>query len=72
VAEWFPRKERSVGIGYFNAGTSLGAAVALPIVTWLMPAIQLARGIRSHRAASLLWAAAWWLLYREAGPIIRH
>ena len=28
VAEWFPRKERSVGIGYFNAGTSFGAAHA--------------------------------------------
>lgn len=25
VAEWFPDKEKSVAVGYFNAGTSLGA-----------------------------------------------
>ena len=25
ISEWFPAKERSVAVGYFNAGTSLGA-----------------------------------------------
>jgi ACS family hexuronate transporter-like MFS transporter len=64
VAEWFPRKERSVGIGYFNAGTSLGAAVTLPIVTWLMLHYNWRVAFAVTGALSLIWAAAWWLLYR--------
>jgi len=31
VAEWFPDKEKSVAVGYFNAGTSLGALLAPPV-----------------------------------------
>jgi ACS family hexuronate transporter-like MFS transporter len=64
VAEWFPRKERSVGIGYFNAGTSFGAALAPPIVIWLTLHYNWRVAFAVTGAASLLWAAAWWLLYR--------
>ena len=64
VSEWFPRKERSVGIGYFNAGTSLGAAVTLPIVTWLMLHYNWRVAFAVTGASSLIWAAAWWLFYR--------
>ena len=32
VAEWFPNKEKSVAVGYFNAGTSLGSLLAPPLV----------------------------------------
>lgn len=33
-AEWFPLKERALAIGIFNAGTSIGAAVAVPLLTF--------------------------------------
>ena len=32
IAEWFPARERSVATGWFNAGTSLGALIAPPLV----------------------------------------
>ena len=35
VGQWFPASERSVAVGYFNAGTSLGALIAPPVVIWL-------------------------------------
>src|SRR6478672_10561843 len=35
ISEWFPAKERSVAVGYFNAGTSLGALLAPPLVIWI-------------------------------------
>lgn len=35
VAEWFPRKERALATGIFNAGTNIGAVVAYPVVGWL-------------------------------------
>ncbi len=33
--EWFPLKERALAIGIFNAGTAIGAAIAVPIVSFL-------------------------------------
>src|ERR1051325_8952652 len=35
VGEWFPARQRALGIGIFNAGSSLGSAIAPPVVTWL-------------------------------------
>lgn len=33
--EWFPLKERALSIGLFNAGTAIGAAIAVPLVSFL-------------------------------------
>ncbi len=63
VSEWFPAKDRSVAIGYFNAGTSLGALLAPPVVIGL----SLAYGWRSAfvvtGAIGLVWAVAWYIFY---------
>jgi ACS family hexuronate transporter-like MFS transporter len=63
VSEWFAPKDRSVAVGYFNAGTSLGAMIAPPVVIWL----SLTYGWRSAfvvtGAVGLVWALAWYLLY---------
>jgi len=34
-AEWFPAKERAMAMGIFNAGASIGALVAPPIIVWV-------------------------------------
>ena len=36
VAEWFPKKERALATGLFNAGTSVGVVSALIIVPWIL------------------------------------
>ncbi len=36
VAEWFPKRERALATGIFNAGTNVGAVAAYPIVGWLL------------------------------------
>ncbi len=36
VAEWFPKRERALATGLFNAGTNVGAVVAYPIVGYLL------------------------------------
>ena len=65
IAEWFPARERSVATGWFNAGTSLGALIAPPIVI----AVSLAAGWRMAfvvtGALGLVWAAGWYLFYRS-------
>ncbi|WP_125483298.1 MFS transporter, partial [Caballeronia choica] len=36
TSEWFPAKERSVAIGWFNIGSSVGALLAPPLVVWAL------------------------------------
>src|SRR5215470_620538 len=63
VAEWFPRKERALATGIFNAGTNMGAILAPLIVPW----ITLQFGWRwAFIATGLLgvpWLIAWLATY---------
>ncbi len=64
VAEWFPANQRALGVGIFNSGSSLGSALAPPMVAWL----TLTWGWRSAfvftGALGLLWLAAWLVIYQ--------
>jgi ACS family hexuronate transporter-like MFS transporter len=65
VAEWFPRRERALATGIFNAGTNVGALVTpiiVPIVTYRYgwPGAFIATG-----ALGFAWLAVWWLLYDQ-------
>lgn len=64
VAEWFPDKEKSIAVGYFNSGTSLGALLAPPLAIF----ISLHYGWRAAfvltSALGFVWAALWYACYR--------
>jgi len=63
-AEWFPRHERALAQGIFNAGASLGAVISAPLVALL----YLQFGWRSTyvliSGAALLWLVPWWFCAR--------
>lgn len=67
VAEWFPKKERALANGLFNAGSNVGAILA-PLVVLLIVSNDgknwqfafLVTGI-----LSLLWVILWWKTYRK-------
>jgi ACS family hexuronate transporter-like MFS transporter len=65
VTEWFPKKERALATGIFNAGSNVGAILAPLIV----PAITIAYGWRMAfvitGVGSLVWLIAWLGLYRR-------
>jgi MFS transporter, ACS family, hexuronate transporter len=65
VADWFPRKERALATGIFNAGTSVGA-MATPL---LVPWITLRWGWRwafvGTGALGVLWLVLWLTFYRK-------
>ena len=63
VAEWFPPAQRALGIGIFNAGSSLGSALAPPVVAWVTIAYGWRTAFVVTGAAGLAWLAAWWWLY---------
>ena len=67
VAEWFPGRERSVAIGYFNAGTSLGAMLAPPLVVWSALHYNWRAAFVITGLLGIPWAAAWWFFSRSPG-----
>lgn len=65
ASEWFPAKERSIAVGYFNVGSSIGGMIAPPLVVWaiVMHSWQMAFIITG--VLSLIWAIAWLILYKH-------
>jgi ACS family hexuronate transporter-like MFS transporter len=64
VAEWFPARERSIATGWFNAGTSLGALIAPPLVIAVSLATSWRVAFVVTGAIGLIWAIAWYAWYR--------
>ena len=64
-SEWFPAKERSIAVGYFNVGSSIGAMIAPPLVVWaiVMHSWQMAFIISG--VLSFAWAMAWLVFYKH-------
>ena len=70
VADWFPKKERALATGIFNAGTSAGAMATPLIVPWITIHWGWRWAFVSIGALGIAWLALWLLLYRkpEAHP----
>src|SRR5262249_51199578 len=62
---WFPRRERALAIGLFNAGSNIGAIVTPLLVPYVVVTLNL--GWRAAflvtGAFSLVWLAAWLAFY---------
>ncbi|AWK88104.1 MFS transporter [Azospirillum thermophilum] len=65
VGEWFPTKERSVAVGWFNAGTSLGAMLAPPLVIYVQMQYSWQAAFYVTGSLGFVFAALWWLFYRS-------
>lgn len=72
VAEWFPKKERALAAGIFNAGTNIGAVVAPLTVPWLAFTFGWQMAFIATGALGFVWLIFWLLLYHkpEAHPRI--
>jgi ACS family hexuronate transporter-like MFS transporter len=65
VAEWFPRKERALATGIFNAGTNVGAVIAPPTVALIFVRFGWQWAFVLTGAVGLVWLAFWLPLYRK-------
>ena len=63
VAEWFPRRQRALAAGLFNAGTNTGAIVAPLIVIPLAQRWGWQSAFVVTGALGLVWLALWLPLY---------
>ena len=67
VTEWFPDHERSVAVGYFNVGSSMGAIIAPPMVAWAIYIHSWRLAFVIVGIASVIWALGWYLVYNRPG-----
>jgi MFS transporter, ACS family, hexuronate transporter len=65
VAEWFPKKERALATGIFNAGTNLGAILTPLVVPWLVGLGGWRGAFLGVGALGFVWLALWLLIYRR-------
>jgi ACS family hexuronate transporter-like MFS transporter len=63
--EWFPAKERSVAIGWFNIGSSIGALLAPPLVVWAIVNGGWRWAFVIVGVLGLLWTVLWMVFYKH-------
>ena len=65
IAEWFPARQRAIGMGIFNSGVCIGSILAPPLIVWL----QLTFGWQTTFLVTGSLGFGWlilWLLFYES------
>ncbi len=65
VAEWFPKKERALATGIFNAGTNVGALVTPLVVPWIASHWGWQWAFIITGGIGFLWVFMWLFAYRQ-------
>jgi ACS family hexuronate transporter-like MFS transporter len=63
VAEWFPKKERALATGIFNAGSNVGAIAAPLVVPWITITYGWQEAFIATGAIGFIWLGFWIWLY---------
>jgi len=64
VAEWFPKKERALATGIFNAGSNLGPIIVPLTVPWIVSRYGWQAAFIATGAIGFIWLFLWLPLYR--------
>jgi MFS transporter, ACS family, hexuronate transporter len=65
IAEWFPKKERALATGIFNAGSNAGAILTPLIVPWITVHWGWRMAFIATGSLGFLWLVFWLLFYRR-------
>ncbi|HEY2341611.1 MAG TPA: MFS transporter, partial [Chthoniobacteraceae bacterium] len=65
VAEWFPQHERSLAFGIFNAGSSIGAMIAPPLLAIVVTHLGWRWVFILTGSVGFVWALVWLFLYQS-------
>ncbi len=65
VAEWFPKRERALATGVFNAGTNVGAIIAPITALTLSEWFGWQSAFLFTGAVGVLWLFFWWWFYKS-------
>jgi ACS family hexuronate transporter-like MFS transporter len=65
IAEWFPARERALGMGIFNTGAAVGGALSPPLIAWLATTWGWRPAFVITGALGLGWLVLWLVFYRR-------
>jgi len=65
ISTWFPKKERSVAVGFFNAGTSIGGMLAPPLIIFLMLVYSWQAAFVVSGGIGIIWATLWFFFFQS-------
>jgi len=67
VAEWFPARDRSIAVGFYNSGTNFGAIIVAIIVPFICLSLGWRWAYIIPGIAGLIWVGFWWYSYSKPG-----
>ncbi len=65
VSEWFPKRERALATGIFNAGSNVGALITPILIPLIVVSLGWEWAFILTGAVGFLWLVAWLALYRR-------
>jgi ACS family hexuronate transporter-like MFS transporter len=64
VAEWFPKKDRALATGIFNAGTTIASIVGPPLFVWMAALYGWRMCFIVTGGIGFVLVLIWWMVYR--------
>lgn len=68
--EWFPVKERALAIGIFNAGTAIGAAITVPLLTFVTWRYGWRWSFILTGVLGAIWLVLWLKFYHQPKALV--
>lgn len=65
MAEWFPARQRALGMAIFNSGVSVGAVLAPPLIVWLQFQFGWRMTFLVTPVLSVIWLVLWLIFYES-------
>src|ERR1700733_15593384 len=69
VRDWFNQRDRGLATGIFNCASSLGTAIAVPLLTFLMLSLGWRVMFVIMGIAGLIVATIWYVVYRNPSEV---
>ncbi|MGZ3887224.1 MAG: MFS transporter [Flavisolibacter sp.] len=63
VAEWFPKKERALATGIFNAGSNIAAVIGPFLIMWIFKHYGWQEAFLWTGIIGFIWLVFWWFLF---------
>ncbi len=68
VAEWFPKQQRALATGCFNAGSNVASMIGPPMFVWMTALWGWRVCFAVTASLGLVWLVVWWTTYRTPPP----
>src|SRR5213075_3472323 len=65
IAEWFPVRQRAIGMGIFNSGVCVGSIIAPPLIVWLQLTFGWQATFLFTGSLGFIWLTLWLLFYES-------